>query len=137
MRVTMKFEPYNPKRRARPYIAKVVGWPVGRRAQIEWGTYLGDEGGGEAEVEARPGDVVRHGQRDERNHKGNAKWAVVQADGALKECTELEAARTFRGGALHCEPPAGVVCMPPMAKRLGDAVREAEAAEAARQLNEV
>jgi hypothetical protein len=99
MRISKKVKPYDAHQYARPYIAKVIKWPVGARAELQWGTFLGEpETGGELEVEAKPGDVLRYGQKNKRsNGDPSARWAVVTSLGALTIVpTELEAARSFR-----------------------------------------
>lgn len=99
MRIVKKFPSYDDKKFGRPWIARVTAWPVGQRAELAWGTFLGDPAtGGEAELEARPGDVVRYGQKDRRtNHDAAARWAFVTGLGALQIIqSELEAAKSFR-----------------------------------------
>lgn len=97
MTITKEFGSYNQRRYSRPWIARVSAWPVGGRAELAWGTFLGDDNGGEAEVAAVPGDVVRYGQKDLRKPNGStANWAIVQADGSLVDCKESEAAKAFR-----------------------------------------
>jgi hypothetical protein len=96
MTISVRFESYNNKRYGRPWIAKVISWPVGSRATLDWGTFLGDSNGGEAEVIARPGDVVRYGQKDNKGYNSSAFWCIVQADGSLTVCTEPEAAKAHR-----------------------------------------
>lgn len=96
MRVTKKFNAYNGKRFNRPYLAKVMAWPVGGRAELSWGTYLGDEQGGVAEIEAAPGDVIRYGQKDTRGPGSHAYWGIVNPDGSYDVCTEVVAVEHFR-----------------------------------------
>jgi len=99
MRIAKKVQPYNGRLYGRPYIAKVVKWPVGCRAELQWGTFLGEpETGGELEIEAKPGDVLRYGQKNKHsNGDPSARWVLVTSLGALTVIpTELEAARNFR-----------------------------------------
>jgi hypothetical protein len=96
MRIAKKFGPYNDKQQARPWIAKVVEWRVGQRAELQWGTFLGDDNGGEAEIEAAPGDVVLYGQKGRAGHHGFSVYALVTADGCLQACNEIQAAKAFR-----------------------------------------
>lgn len=96
MRIAKKFGPYNDKQQARPWIAKVIEWRVGQRAELAWGTFLGDESGGEAEIEAVRGDVVLYGQKGRAGHHGFSVYALVAADGALQACNEIQAAKEFR-----------------------------------------
>jgi hypothetical protein len=99
MRIAKKVQPYNGRLYGRPYIAKVVKWPVGCRAELQWGTFLGEpETGGELEIEAKPGDVLRYGQKTKRSSGDpSAQWVLVTSLGALTVIpSELEAARSFR-----------------------------------------
>jgi hypothetical protein len=99
MRIARKIRPYDGKTFARPWIAKVIKWPVGQRAELDWGTFLGEAStGGELEIEAKPGDVVRYGQKNKKhNSDPSARWAVITSLGRLAIIqTELEAAKTFR-----------------------------------------
>jgi hypothetical protein len=97
MTITVQFSRYNDRRYSRPWIAKVTAWPVGGRATLAWGTYLGDDGGGEAEIAANPGDVIRYGQKDVRKPSGStAQWAIVNTTGEPIDCTEAEAAKAYR-----------------------------------------
>ena len=99
MRISRKVGPWNPSLLNRPWIAKVIKWPVGQRAELEWGTFLGEAStGGELEIEAKPGDVVRYGQKSKKHDSDpTARWAIVTSLGRLALIqTELEAAKTFR-----------------------------------------
>ncbi len=78
VRATMEFPPYNTRRYGNPWIAKVIDWPIGKPAVLEFGhtTHL------TAEILAKVGDVVRWGQRDHRAKRHTeAAWGVVTADG--------------------------------------------------------
>lgn len=96
MTITKEFGSYNQRRYSRPWIARVSAWPVGGRAELAWGTYLGDDTGGTVEIEASEGDVIRYGQKDNRGNGGSANWAIVQADGSFTDCKEANAAKAFR-----------------------------------------
>jgi len=92
MRVTMKLGPFNRKRYGDPWIAKVVKWTVGRAYELEFGSYIGDGSGGEVEIEADPGAVLRFGQKDlRRPDKSTRAWGIVGADGGVTEITKVEA----------------------------------------------
>ena len=99
MRVTAQINTgYNPRRFGKPWIARVTDWPVGNNAELEWGGYLGgSDNGGVLEIDAAPGDVVRYGQRDNRNGSRTwSTWGVVQSDGTLQDnITEAEAREAF------------------------------------------
>jgi hypothetical protein len=84
MRIAKRFAGYNPRRYGKPWIARITSWPVGGKPDIEWGTFVGDDEGGEVEILANVGDIVRVGQRDHRGSNTFANWYVVQEDGALQ-----------------------------------------------------
>lgn len=98
MRITIDTAPYNPRRYGKPWIAKVVSWEPGKRAEIEFGAYLGEHGcAGQSEIMAEPGDIIRHGQKDHRTTRpweGNG-WAIAAMDGSLEDCTEAEAKTAY------------------------------------------
>lgn len=95
IRVSATYGSYNQRRYGRPWIAKIISWPVGGKADVEWGAYCGDDDGGEVEIIAAPGDVIRHGQKDHRGNSTSAGWYVVQADGSLTGCTAAEARQAW------------------------------------------
>lgn len=94
-RITQDFPGYNPRRYGRPWIARVTSWPIGGRPQMEFGRYLGDDAGGEAEISAEDGDVIRWGQKDYRGRNTTAQWGIVTDDGCVTECHEPEARRAW------------------------------------------
>lgn len=94
-RVAVSFGGYNQRRYGKPWIGKIIAWPVGGKAEIQWGAYIGDDHGGEVEIVADPGDIVRWGQKDYRGNNTEAKWGIVQADGSLQECTAAEARKAW------------------------------------------
>lgn len=99
LRVALEFDGCNPRRYSRPWIAVVTDWPVGGRATLEWGEFLGRNGdAGEVEILARPGDVVRWGQKDRRRpDKSESHWGIVEADASVREVDEPEARRHWAG----------------------------------------
>jgi len=97
VRVAVVFPSYNPRRYNRPWIARVLAWPLGKRAELEFGTYLAGPTGGEGEIAARAGEIVRWGQRDHRGNHSWANWGIAQADGSVLQCTEQDARRAFSG----------------------------------------
>ena len=96
MEVAIEFGSYNPRRYGKPWIAKVTAWPVGGNAELDWGSYCGDDDGGEAIVDAAPGDIVRWGQRDHRGGNTTAHWGIVREDGSVDECTAPDARHHWR-----------------------------------------
>jgi hypothetical protein len=97
MIVRVDFSAENDRRYGRPWIARVSKWPVGGKAELDWGTFLGTVSeGGVCEIEAQAGDVIRYGQKDNRGNHSVSKWAIVEADGSYTDTTEAKAAAQFR-----------------------------------------
>lgn len=92
MRVSQKFGNYNQRRYSKPWIAKITSWPIGGKPEVQWGGYCGDDGGGEVEIEANAGDIIRTGQKDHRGGNTDASWYIVRADGSL-DSTDAAGAR--------------------------------------------
>ena len=95
MRVSKSFGSYNFRRYGRPWIAKITAWPVGGKPHLQWGGYVGDDDGGEVEMEAQAGDIVRTGQKDNRGNGGSNDWYVVETDGTLRSIDQTEARQLF------------------------------------------
>lgn len=95
MRVVVEYGAYNGRRYGRPWIGKITNWPVGGKPEMEWGRYIGTDAGGETEIEARAGDIVRTGQKDYRGNNTTAKWATVKGDGSLEYIDATEARRLW------------------------------------------
>jgi len=91
MRVTVHYGSYNQRRYGKPWIGKITSWPVGGKAEIKWGSYLGDDDGGECEIEAEVGDIIRSGQKDGRGNGGSNDWFVVNSDGTCSCIDQSEA----------------------------------------------
>jgi len=83
MRVSLKYGSYNFRRYSKPWIGKITAWPVGGKPEIKWGSYLGDDNGGEVEIEAQVGDIIRSGQKDHRGNNTSADWYIVSSTGDL------------------------------------------------------
>ena len=66
MRTSIEIGSYNSRRYSRPWIGRITAWPVGARPELAWGGYAEDDNGGELEIEAQAGDIIRWGQRDGR-----------------------------------------------------------------------
>ena len=100
-RVAVSFDSYNERRYSLPWIARVDTWPVGKRPNLTFGRYTSKPGdAGDAEILARPGDVVKWGKKDTRNGNDTLSLiGVVQKDYSISECTELEARKAFLGGS--------------------------------------
>lgn len=96
MRVTLKFNSYNPHRYGPPWIHKIIEWPIGKKpSKVIWGGYIGDSYGGVVEVDAEPGDVIKTGQKDTRTGKSDISWWVVEENGSLSFVREYEAKDYF------------------------------------------
>jgi len=96
MRITQSFGSYNGRRYGRPWISKIISWPIGGKAEVEWGSYLGNDNGGEVEIEANPGDIIRTGQKDGRGNGTSADWYIVSADGSLIPTTAAAAKKHWQ-----------------------------------------
>jgi len=96
VRYTARFPSYNARRYSRPWIARVGAWPVGGKPEMAFGSYLGDDAGGEVEVLALPGDIIRYGQKDSRGNKGESEWAIALPDGTLQVVTMAEARAAYK-----------------------------------------
>ena len=84
---------YNARRYGKPWIAKVVAWDIGAPPQLKFGRDL--------EIDAEPGDVVRWGQKDNRNPRGTRAWwgiVALDVDGKLsvEQRTERQAREHWR-----------------------------------------
>ena len=95
MRITISWDSFNGRRYSRPWIAKVTAWPVGSRPAITWGNYLGNDNGGELEIEAQAGDVLRYGQKDGRGNCTINLYAIVLEDGSRLKVSEPNASRFY------------------------------------------
>lgn len=100
MLIEFEWGPYNERRYSKPWAARVTAWPVGQRQpDVEWGTFIGNsDEGGIVEIEAEPGDIVRWGQRDQRNpRKSESRIGEVQQEiGNIEELSISEARTRWR-----------------------------------------
>jgi len=95
-RVTREFGGYNPKRYSKPWIARVVEWPIGGRPVLVFGEYIGDADGGECEIMAAIGDVVKYGKKDNRNINGTLnEFGIVREDLSIERVTMGTARKQF------------------------------------------
>lgn len=107
MVISIEFGSYNDRRYSRPWISRVTAWPTGKAPTPVWGRYLGTAAGGEVEIEAEPGDVVRWGQKDNRKISGSESyWGIVQADGTVTKVTEPEARKHWRERKCETNAPS-------------------------------
>jgi hypothetical protein len=83
MRVSINYNSYNQRWYGRPWIGKITSWPVGGKPEIKWGGYLGDDSGGEVEINAEPGDIIRSGQKRNKGTNTINNWYYVDGAGNL------------------------------------------------------
>lgn len=93
MRITIETDQYNERRLGRPWIAVVASWESGQRPELRWGSWIGRDGcAGMLEIEARPGDILRWGQKDHRRPQNSrSEWAVVLHTGRLRDVSDVSA----------------------------------------------
>lgn len=99
--------PFNPKVLKMPWIARIDDWS-GQAPEMTFGGYTRREwdnigSGGILEVAARPGDVIRWGQRA-HDGAGRVAHGVVEADYSVREITTGEAHKLV---SRRPAPPAG------------------------------
>ena len=83
-RYAVKWAGYNARRYGRPWIAKVTNWPVGGKPTLDFGGYCGNDDGGETEISAKMGDIIRSGQKDNRGNGTTNEWYLAGANGELE-----------------------------------------------------
>jgi len=57
---------------------------ISNSAIVSWGKYQGDDDGGNAEIIATPGDVIRWGQKGPSRRQTMSYWGIVQEDGSVE-----------------------------------------------------
>jgi hypothetical protein len=91
--VTYEVESYNTKRYSKPWIAKITSWNVGSYPTLYFGassTYV-------AEISAKPGDIIKYGQKDYRNlPRSDNEFGLVLETGEIERITENQAKILFR-----------------------------------------
>jgi hypothetical protein len=94
-RVSTSYGDYNPRRMSKPWIARITAWPVGGNPVLEFGSYVGDANGGEVEIMAKIGDIIRDGQKDYRGHDSINDWSVVDVDYTLLRINQVDARHMY------------------------------------------
>ena len=95
MEIRVNYDGYNSRRFSRPWISKVVSWPEGGKPVVGWGSYVGDDNGGYVAISAVDGDIIRHGQKDNRQPKNNTyDWFVAREGGCLEQI-QVQGARNI------------------------------------------
>ena len=110
MRLTISTDSYNARRYSKPWIGRVCVWGSGR-PDLDWGNFLGAPGdAGVLEVFADAGDIIRWGQKDNRNpsRSGNS-WGILQADGSVTPCDEAHARECWLSREAGSIPPSVVL----------------------------
>jgi len=95
MLIVISFDSYNKYRLQKPWISKVSEWPSGKSAIVSWGKYQGDEDGGDAEIMATSGDIIRWGQKGPSRSQTKSYWGIVQEDGKVEKCTMAQAHKAW------------------------------------------
>jgi hypothetical protein len=98
MRITIQQSAYNPRRDSKPWIGRCTEWAIGKPyPEMAWGAFIGDSHGGELEVEAAPGQIIRWGQNDLRggNHTYR-QYGRVEADGSVTRIRSTEASKILK-----------------------------------------
>jgi hypothetical protein len=105
MRITREFKKYNERRYTQPWIAKITAWPVGKNPTLDFGGFIGNpEEGGEVEINANVGDIVRWGQKDSRGNNTVSLYGIVQSDGTVKELSATEARKAWAERSCNANP---------------------------------
>lgn len=86
---------YNDKVLNKPWIARILTWPIGEVHTVAWGNYTGPMEVGYLEIDAEPGDIVRIGQTTIKTNKVKAFYGIVECDGTVTKLSYVEAKRTF------------------------------------------
>jgi hypothetical protein len=81
--ITLPQAAYNEKRYEKPWIGRIVAWPVGEAERLGWGEFVGNGKAGVLEIAAMPGDVLKFGQEDTRGNNSTTYFGIVQEDGSL------------------------------------------------------
>lgn len=92
MKLQIEFAAYNERRYSRPWGGRISSWDNAGKPELDWGAFIGQHGAaGRVEIEARPGDIVRWGQRDNRGNGGINAWGIVEDNGSIRDCTPTQA----------------------------------------------
>ena len=97
MDISINFGAYLWRKFRKPWIAKVTDWPHGQKPKQVWGMYIGDESGGELEIAAEVGDIIRWG-KSHYSHpwKNICYWAIAREGGELEKVTVSVARKAWR-----------------------------------------
>lgn len=122
MKLTIETDLYNERRYSKPYVG-VVSSLDGN--VVRWGTWIGTPGdAGILEIEVEPGEIVMHGQKDNRGNNGAPQYAIVSDDGAL-EYMGKAAAVTKARAIEKARAALASTAQPPAPAAQGDAQQRA------------
>ena len=71
---------------------------MGEKPELQFGQYVGDSDGGEVELLAFPGEVIRYGQKDLRGNGTQNAWGIANDDGTVRVVDASEARAHFGKG---------------------------------------
>lgn len=94
--ITRKFSSYNSRRYGKPWGA-IVRYQ-GSRPIYDFvdHAYIGTDAGGEVFIEAKIGDIVAIGQRDNRGSSSVQEWRIILDDGSSILTTAVDAFHHWR-----------------------------------------
>ena len=98
-RISVPTNSYNERRDGKPWICRVIDWPVGAaRPEIEWGSWIGRPGNaGELVIDAAESDLIRWGQKDMRGRSHTyLQYGIVEADNTVRQVNDVDAARYWQ-----------------------------------------
>ena len=89
----LPFPAYDADRFSRPWIGRVVAWPITERPRLEWGHCIEECPGAASRltIEGAPGDIVRWGIKDYVFGERNQWWGLCLADGSIERIDAAEA----------------------------------------------
>jgi hypothetical protein len=81
--VSWNIDSYNSRRYSKPWGARIEFNETKPKYNFSFGQYLGDDTGGRIIISCNPGDIVAHGQKDNRKPKDSInRLYIVNADGS-------------------------------------------------------
>lgn len=93
-KIEIETSSYNEKRYSKPWIAKVTF--LNDKPQYQFGNYVGQPGySGLLVIEAKEGDIVARGQKDNRRNNTDNDWYIVDAEGKLQKTDRVEAYKHY------------------------------------------
>ena len=97
MDISINFGAYLWRKFRKPWIAKVTAWPHGHKPTQVWGLFTGDESGGELEITAEVGDIIRWGQAHcSHRWKNICYWGIIQESGKIEKVSASMARKAWQ-----------------------------------------